>query len=168
MSFIEGGLRDRLLFESFHAMIKDALTEIGWFQSGRQHKPINFVTTAVDLDKEIPDNTLAVSTEDLDDEPAELGSTLTFDRVMAWVDFYAESDALGRHLQGDVRDILRGKMESIDRTDPSFMVVDMREPDPKPELFLVEIENVATVRDKRPGGQRHWYAVSCDLIEARP
>lgn len=168
MTVVEGGLRDRLVFESFHTMVKTALTDLGWFEPGRKHAPVVFRTTAVPEGEQIPANTVAVSSEDLDDSPGEIGSTLTEDRTVVWVDFYAESDALGRHLIGDVRDVLRGKMPSIGRTDPSFVVLDFTVVAPHPELFLVGIEDVAVERSHSPTAQRHWFAVTCSLVEDRP
>jgi hypothetical protein len=165
---VEGGLRDRFIFESFAAPLRAALDDLGWFDAGRKHKPVLFSTEAVGLSTPIPVNTIVVSTEDIDADPGELGSNLTEDRVIAWIDVYAEDDSIGRHLSGDIRDILRGKMPSISIEDPGFMVLDWEQPDPKPELFFVDVEDVMLDRSPNPTAQRHWFQVSCVLVEDRP
>jgi len=162
-----GGLRDRMVFESFARMLHAALTQLGWFEPDRAHAPINWRTAIVPEAEELPINTLAVSSEDSRSEEMELGSGLTEDRSIVVVDFYAQNDALGRHLAGDVRDILRGKIPVI-REDPSFVVYDWRN-EPPTELFVAEIEGV--MLDRAHGFdapfRRHWFSVLAELVEER-
>lgn len=162
-----GGLRDRMVFESFGWMLKDALTQLGWFEPGRSHAPINWRTSVVPEAEELPINTLAVSSEDSRHTDMEIGSGLSEDRSVIICDFYAQSDALGRHLAGDVRDILRGKMPPI-REDSSFMVYDWRDEPPSP-LFYADIEGV--MLDRAHGFdapfRRHWFSVLAQLVEER-
>ena len=167
---LEGGLLDRFLFDSFVHTIRSGLEQIGWFEPDRygQEHPINWRVEPVNLDQEIPHNTVVPSFEDLTEEDGEIGSTLTLQRRMAWVDIYAESFSLGLHLSGDIRAILGGKMPSIGRDDPSIMVVDWSEPEPRPELVLVDVLDIGEERSHTPTSQRNWFAVRCTLEEARP
>jgi hypothetical protein len=163
-----GGLRDRMVFESFARMLKDALTELGWFDPDRAHDPIIWRTSIVPESEELPRNTLAISTEDSSSEGIEIGSGLSEDRSVVVVDFYAQNDALGRHLAGDVRDVLRGKMPPV-REDSEFVVYDWREEPPVP-LFWADIEAVAL--DRAHGFdapfRRHWFSVMAEIVEERP
>jgi hypothetical protein len=171
MSVYEGGLLDRVVFDSFVRMVRESLDQLGWFDvaaSGRT--PLTLLTTPVEFHDEIPTNAAIIQFEDHYDDPGEIGSTLTFDRTMAWVDIYPESLALGRHLAGDVRDILRGKMPSIGRDDPSFEVLDLPGGvDPPPVLFLVDITDVEIHREPKPSTTpgRFWVSVSALLEEER-
>lgn len=172
MSTFEGGLLDRVVFDSFVHMIRDSLDQLGWFDVvDSERTPVTLITTPVSLHDEIQPNTVAIQFEDQFDEPAEIGSNLTFDNTMAWVEIYPESMAIGRHIAGDVRDILRGKMPSIDRTDPSFEVLDFPSGvDPPAVLFLADISKVEVHRDREPTttAGRFWFAVSAILEEERP
>lgn len=164
----QGGLRDRMVFESFAMMLKDSLDQLGWFDDDRAHSPIHWRTSIVPESEEVPINTLAMSSEDSTHIDMEIGSGLSEDRMFVLTDFYAENDALGRHLMGDVRDVLRGKMPDVDRTDPVFTVYDLRDDPPTP-LFVAEIEGVRL--DRAHGFdtpfRRHWFSVLCQLIEER-
>lgn len=162
-----GGLRDRMVFESFARMLYDALAQLGWFDPDRAHEPIVWRTSIVPESEELPKNTLAVSSEDASSEYIELGSNLSEDRFTIVVDFYAQNDALGRHVAGDVRDILRGKMPPV-RDDTEFVVYDWRVEPPTP-LFWADIEDVAL--DRAHGFdapfRRHWYSVMAAIVEER-
>lgn len=179
MSNIEGGLLDRLVFDSFVRMLRESLDALEWFDTGRWHDPFTLRTSPVPVKEEIPPNTIVVTFEDATDEPGEIGSTLSIDTTVVWIDIYPvgkkpdQSMSLGRHIAGDVRDILRGKMPSVNRTDPSFMVYDLTEAgvgdsDPD-ELFLVQIDNVEVLRDHNPPSSpgRFWFSVTADLVEER-
>lgn len=162
-----GGLRDRLVFESFSAMLYDSLDALDWFEPDRAHQPIHYRTSIVPECDEVPINTLAISSEDARHTEIEIGSGLTEDRFVIVCDFYAENDALGRHVSGDIRDILRGKMPPL-RTDPSFPVYDLRNQPPN-VLFYADIEGVMI--DRAHGFdapfRRHWFSVLAELIEER-
>lgn len=162
-----GGLRDRMVFESCASMIHAELDTLGWFDADRAHAPINWRTSIVPENEELPINTLAISSEDSRHYDMEIGSGLSEDRMIVIVDFYAESDALGRHLAGDVRDILRGKMPP-GRTDPSFTVYDYRDTPPT-ALFVAEVEGVMLDRSHGFDApfRRHWFSVLAELVEER-
>ncbi len=171
MATYVGGLRSRLISDSFYEMIRASLTALGWFDSGRQHSPIILVRGDVSWDNPTSINTLAVSNIDINADYMELGSNYMEERWSVYVDFYAESDSLGTHMAGDIRDILRGKMPSIGRSQPLFEVLDYTNvvnPGDSPAfLFNVEIEQVTLDRAhnaSRPW-QRHFFSVSAELID---
>lgn len=166
MTDIVGGLRVRLIKDSFFYMIEESLAVRGWFDPGRQHMPVNLVAKSQNWDEPVQYNTLAISVEDVQDDEQEMGSNLTEDRWQVYVDFFAEDDALGMDLTNDIRDILRGKMGSIGRGRPSFTVFDYRQATPN-RLFRCGIENVISDRARnfpRPW-QQHWYVVRCDVLD---
>ncbi len=161
MTTITGGLRNRLIERSLAAHIRAGLDTLGWFDSGRQHLPVNFVARQYDIDEEVPINTVAVLLDDIQEQDVEIGSNLAEHSIDAWVDVYAESDSLGKHLADDVRDMLGGRAAGY--TDPSFMVTDLDDV----EQFGVEVEQL---RRRRARGfpnpwQRHWYTVSAVLVD---
>jgi hypothetical protein len=170
-----GGLRARLIRDSFEKMLRDALDARGWFDTDRRHSPITLISGAYDWDEPIPLNTLSIAAEDLSSDEIELGSNAAEDRWTVWVDFYAESEPLGMDVAHDIRDILRGKMPAIDRIAPIFPVLDFtvdlveppEPPEPPPILFYCDIEDVVVDRARgftRPH-ERYWYAVRCDIVD---
>lgn len=166
MTIVAGGLRARLIHDSLYQMLLAALTDLDWFDSGRQHAAINFIARPVANDEEIPLNTVALVDEDQRAIDEELGSVLAEHRWTYYVDFYAEDDVIGKHLIYDVRDILSGRMPSIGRGDPSLEVLDYRQATPS-ELFTVEIEDVIVDRahDFPKPWQRHWYAARFSVVD---
>ena len=56
-------------------------------------------------------NTIAISDEEITTSDVELGSVLAEHRLLFYIDIYAESKAIGRHLSGDIKDILEGQNE---------------------------------------------------------
>lgn len=166
MSTVVGGLRARLIKDSFFYMLQSHLEELGWFDSGRQHMPVALIAEPRNWDEPIEFNTLVLSAEDVNDTEEEMGSNLTEDRWTYYVDFFAEDDAVGADLAGDVRDILRGKMPTIGASRAMLRVYDYRQATP-PVIAHVEIENVLLDRARnfpRPW-QQHWYSVRCDLVD---
>jgi hypothetical protein len=163
MTTIVGGLRARLIRESLFQMIEEALTDLGWFASTRPHLPLTFRSGQVDQNTQIALNTAALWDENTADEDAELGSNLTEERGVYYIDFYAESDPLGRHFISDVKDILRGKFTSIDRDDPSFDVYDYTQATP-PVITRCQIEEVETghAHGFSHPWMAHWY--SCQFV----
>lgn len=163
-----GGIRMRLISDSFYAMIRQALIDRHWFDAGRQHQPLELARGEVSWDNPIALNTLAVSDVDIADAEIEMGSNLTEDTWTMYVDFYAESDSLGIDVAGDVRDILRGKLPSIGRGQPMLAVYDWTlDPVPLEPIFYCDIQNVVLDRAhnaSRPQ-QYHWFSIRCDLID---
>lgn len=162
-----GGLRERMVFESLVRMVKQSLNDLGWFGSALGHSPILFTSEAIDIDKPIAPNTMVITSEDMTSSEAEIGSVATIDAATVWIDFYCEKESLGRHVMGDVRAILLGKMPHIGRADPSFPVFDWTQPVPTDhQIALVAIDNVELDRGRTPTAQRHWFAVSFTIEDS--
>lgn len=161
-----GGLRARLVAESTYQMISDALGDLGWFDSGRQHSPIHMRRVPVENDENIELNTLVVFSESMFSFDQELGSNLAEHRWIFWVDFYAENDAIGTHLIHDVKDICQGRFNSIGRTAPIVTIYDYTMATP-PEIFVCEIESVAVERmhDFPKPWQKHWYSLTFVVVD---
>lgn len=161
-----GGLRSRLIHESLHRLVRTILEDLGWFAAGRSHLAINVVPEAVDAHREVPLNTLAISAEDTSSEDLELGSLLSADTTTYWIDFYAENEAVGTHLMGDVREALRGKHATIGRTAPVLDVWDYNLATPV-VVFACSIDNV--VSDRGHGFtrafERYWFALRLDVVD---
>lgn len=148
-----GGMLDRLLTLSLWNMIEDTLDELGWRDTGRGLGPITIFRGSIDPYEPIESNTLAVSLEGIDDDPAELGSDATFDHYGITIDFFGATAATSKHVAGDVRDILRGKMPAAGRTAPRLDVLDYNLATPA-VLFTAEIERVRS--DPASGFTQEW------------
>jgi len=162
-----GGLRLRLIKESYFNMVKDALEDLGWFEEGRNHLPISVVPEQVDNSVEIKANIVGISTEDLDEEEAEIGSNLTKNSWEVYADILAEDEAIGIHLSGDIRDILSGKFASIGRTRPNLEVKDLT-PNNDETIFTCSLENIQLnrVRDWDTGSyNKYWWVVACIVVD---
>ena len=153
---LEGGKRDRMTLESVLRQIEADLTARGWFDSGRQHLPINVIDAYPgDQDQEVPLNTMAFSFGDSAQRMMELGSNAEFHVWPVYVDFYGQSDAVTRHILGDIYDFL-GKNPVLPVYD-----YDMATPTVDFHLQVVE-ESVAKSYPTRATNpwQKHWGIVS--------
>jgi hypothetical protein len=163
---IVGGLRSRLIFDSTFKTVKDGLTDLGWFDPARRHQPINLVDEPQDTDKEVALNTVAVSDENINSLYYELGSNLAEKPRFFYVDFFAESDGLGKHLIGDVADLLEGRFVSIGRSGPVVDIYDFRQ-NPPSHIFSCDVQNLRVDRAHgwtRPW-LRHWYSIQFQLVD---
>ena len=166
MTTYVGGIRLRLIKDSFYEMVNQALDDRGWFDSNRRHKPIEFLRDRVDPDDQIIPNKISLATDDMLSYEAELGSGLE-ENVWAFsLDIFAESDDLGLELAGEIRDILRGKIPSIGRSEPSFSVLDYTAASPS-HLFYCEIQEIefGKIRNTQKPYNRYWWTVVCDVID---
>jgi hypothetical protein len=164
---IAGGLRDRLIEMAVRRVITEGLQALGWFSEGRAHAPIHVVAEPVDTDREVPANTLAITPDPFSSELIEMGSELSEDRRFYYVDFFAENTGVGRHLIGDVRDLLRGKMPGAGRSRSNLPVWDPRTPDATTPAFVADIEGVI-VEEAREGTrahQRHWFMCRFEVVD---
>lgn len=163
---VAGGLRTRYIQYSFYRMLNDALADLGWFDSGRDHLPINPVASDIPADQEIPRNTLAVSWGDYAYTDIELGSTLAEHVHIGYVDFYAENDSVGSHMIHDVAAILAGRLTAIGRNGPTLQVYDYTLTTPA-LLFTCTLEDI--VVDKAQNfprdWQRHWWACRFSVVD---
>lgn len=172
-----GGWRDRLIWESCHRTLHAALEALGWFgQLGTPSKPIpsiEWATKRKEDDERIPENFLVLSAEDINGEEAETGSALSNDEIEMWLDFYPVDDALGRHVMGDVRALLLGKMPDVGFAGAGFAVVDLRPGSDtyEEELFWVDIEGVNSVHNAgNPATPelRTWRSVTWRNVDESP
>lgn len=161
-----GGLRQRLVADSVYQLIKVCLTELGWFTSGRPYSPITIRTTAVGNDEEIALNTLVINETETTDDEAEMGSNLGDVVTTFYVDFYAEKESLGKQLIHDVRDILKGRMPAIGRTNNNLPVFDWFMATPS-LLFVCDIDDVVVdqARDFPKPYQKNWWACRFDITD---
>lgn len=159
---LEGGLRDRMVFESVLEAIKADLIARGWFAAGRWHKPILIVDEFPDSEAEVALNTLAFSLGDTVSREFELGSKAELLTVPMYVDFFAESDGVGRHVVGDIH--------SYVQVAGQFPVFDYRQPTPPVEFIVQLVEG--TIERSKPSRavntwQKNWHVVSFVLHEER-
>ena len=173
---LEGGLRDRFLLESAHRWIRHGLTEKGWFSLDAGHAPVSLRGRALRAEEDIEPNLITVSKGPTDTNDAETGSNLGEAATELWVTIYAENEAIGIHLQGDVFAMLSGRLASIDFDTPGFQVYDWRgaaDPPTYPpstdELFWVELEDVVNDREHDPtsGQERLTFYVIAQMLEFR-
>lgn len=167
MPDLVGGYRYRMIRDSLYNCLKDSLADLGWFDDGRPHGPIHFPGRQYHNDEEIPVNTLVLADEDMYEIPVELGSNMVETAWQFYVDFYAESDSLGRIMAHDVRDILAGRMPAIGRTYPHVQVYDYGVATPNP-VFFVDIDGIVVDRGRSMPKPwlKHWYTVGFEVIDA--
>jgi hypothetical protein len=163
---IVGGIRSRLIFDSLYNTINNGLTALGWFESGRRYAPVTFLAEEQETSTEIPLNTLALSDENVSSMDIELGSVLADMTRYYYVDFFAESDVLGKQLIGDVRDLLEGRMPDLGPPGPVINVYDYRQATP-PIVFACQVLNVRVDRAHSwtQPWLRHWYSCQLTLID---
>ena len=160
-----GGIRLSCIRDSFHRMVEDSLDQIGWLTPNPgTRSDVEIVAEQLDTLKEIVPNKIAISSEDIVDEEFELGSNLTEDSWEIFIDIFAENESIGLALAGDVRDILRGKMSSIGRTDTNFEVYDYQDDS---VMFECQIRNVEIirVRDWDRSYNKFWWVVACQIVD---
>jgi hypothetical protein len=159
---LTGGLRDRMLLQSFFDAIQAELTTRGWFDAGRQHGPIVMIDEYPG-DNEPPQiNTIAISMGDGVTRRAELGSLADTRLTFMYADFYAESDALCRHVVGDIATFLS-----------KFPVVPVKDfaaiGDPIDFHAYVDDDTVDITRPSTATNawQKHWGIVSWQVEDDR-
>jgi hypothetical protein len=156
-----GGKRDRLIHESIIQNLTAHLTSLGWFAGGRYHAPVTIVDEFPDDNAEVADNTLAVSLGDGGGADLELGNNDEIHELTIFCDFFAENDAVGRHLRGDIYEYFRANDQQpvydySDIGDPQFATVEI----------LDDIEKRKPERAVNVW-QKHWYVVSFTLVDER-
>jgi len=164
---IVGGLRSRLIYDSIRIEIERALGQIGWFDAGRQHLPINFVALPIDDSQEIPLSTLVlVGGNAVDPEPLELGTDYAEHKRVYYLDFYAENQSVGEHLIFDCKGILEGRMPSISRGSPTIQIYDYTQATP-PVMATVEIDNVEVDKGHvfNYPYQKYWYSCMFEVTD---
>lgn len=149
----DGGVRDRLIGQSLYELVLSTLTQRGWLTPNANRRDIVPTPTPIDAWREVQLNTLAVFLDSIDGEEAELGSNASNDSHLGVIDFFAESEAVGVQLIGDLRASLEGRLPVIGRTAAILPVYDWRDATP-PLLFYCDIEDVK--RDRSPESRDPW------------
>jgi hypothetical protein len=170
---VRGGLRSRLITDSARLTIIAGLDALGWFDGTvydtppgpRRHRPLRYITRPLDWHEPITPNALAISAEDIYDEPHGLGGEVE-DTIEMWADVLAENDALGWQLAGDIRDLLLGKYPGLGRVAPILDVYDLRHATPVAftQVAIEELQIDRAESDAR-GWQAHWFMVRISLLD---
>lgn len=158
------GMRDRLLKDSFFALVQQGLGTLGWFDAGRQHRPVNLVDKPAHWDVPVAPNTVAVDFTGSTVEAWEVGSFLTSDLHIGYVEIYAENDSLGTHIANDMRDWLRGRLHP--KPGVNFPIFDYRQGSTPPVIGHMDIDGVSAVRNvvvSEEVWMRHWFRVRCEI-----
>ena len=165
-----GGRRARLIKNSVYTLIQEGMDELGWFDTGRQHKPVKLIPERKEWNDEILPNLVTVTEEDIDEHSMELGSNLTEFWWEMMVDVYAENSAVGLDLATDIRDLLSGRFTTVSSVGPNIDVYDLANLGATPvPLFTVEIENVSMGRVRRDAPkpyQKYWWVVFFRVVDA--
>jgi hypothetical protein len=162
---IAGGLRDRLLKDSFYAIVEQALNTLGWLDPGRVHHPINIIQKPATWDAPVAANTVTVDFASTETIEWEVGSRLTSDLHVGYVEVYAEDDSLGIHLSNDIRDWLRGRLQATP-VGVTFPIFDYREGSTPPIIGYMDIDAVSALRNVTVNQSlwlRHWFRVRCEI-----
>lgn len=159
-----GGLRARLIKDNFVNYITDGLQELGWLDSGRQHREVRIISTEIDDDQELNPNIVSIVEEDVFSLPSEMGSNLSEHRWTYFIDIYAESHAVGLHLSTDIRDLLQGRFSSIGIDSEYFVVYDLTQATPS-ELFSCEITNINLDRSRiyTRKHEKYWWVIGLNI-----
>lgn len=165
-TYYVGGLRARLIRESLYRMVYSSLAQLGWFDAGRKHSPVSFISEPVRDIQQIAVNTACLADFDLTEEDAEMGSQLAISTWRFFIDFFGEDDAVALHFSRDVKDILGGRMAHIGRTGSTFPVYDYLQATP-PVVFYCDIEKI---QEDRPATfaqpfDKFWYSIRFDVID---
>ena len=147
-------------------MVHSSLSELGWVNGGLSTSDVTLLSDQVDPRTEIKPNKVSISAEELSSDEIEMGSNLEQYNWDVYLDIFAEDESVGVHLTGDIYDILRGKMESIGRTGPSFKVYDLRIED-EPYLFTCQLENIeeSRVREWDAPFNKYWWVIAVTIVD---
>lgn len=158
---MKGGLRARMIADSYRVMIAAALNDLHWFDTGRRNAPLTFAKRPDDWQQSIAPNTITVNPEEWVTGEAGLGNE-PFDRIRMYIDFYAENESLGMHVAHDLRDVILGLRPDLGRTGPELTIFDTRT---SPPTMFTRADLVDVRVDRATGfpqpWQRHWFVISC-------
>ena len=146
MTDLVGGFRNRLIIDSVQYCLENALTELGWFDSGRAHRPLRFLHEPTPWNEATEPNAIGVAMWPSFEQETELGSNLHTDFHLVKVETWAESTSLADHLTGDLVEIIRGRLGG--RTRPSISVLDFSLATPAPVFNLdVDTDSIEVIRN---------------------
>lgn len=161
------GIRDRLLKDSFKAVVNDALNTLGWMDPGRSHNPITVIDKPNHWDVPVKANTVAVDFIRSEIWEWEVGSPLTQEVHVAYAEIYAQNDSLGMHLSNDLRDWLRGRLQATP-VGITFPIYDYRQGATPPVIGHMTIGAVSALRNVTVSEEiwmRHWFRVRCEILD---
>lgn len=168
---IRGGLRSRLIIDSVRFAVVSTLQHAGWFDptiydtppGNRRHEPFRYIPRPVDWAEDIRPNAIAISPEDIADEPFGFGGEVQ-DTNEIYIDVFAQDDSLGWQVAFDIRDSLLGKTDRA--AGPQVDVYDFRQPTPAPfttvDIDLVEVDRS---QGEARAWQRHWFMLHLVLLD---
>lgn len=162
------GHRARLVKDNLFNFVESGLTDLGWFDAGRQHSPLRMLADAEPWDEEIRPNLVAISTEGVTDNDLELGSMLAEHHWAYFIDLIAETESLGLHLATDVRDMLQGRITTLTLVGPYVPVYDLSVQSATPNLITtVEISDVSMDKGRIYTKQqkKSWWQVGFTVID---
>ncbi len=164
------GFRARLVRDNMHNFVDQGLSDLGWFDSGRQHQSVRLYVEAAPWDEEIKPNAVMVSTEGVREGELELGSNLSEQSWEYYVDVIAESEALGLHLTTDIRDLLAGHItQNVTFTGPMVPVYDLSQGGATPDLmFMVDVVDIGMDKGRmyNTPTKKHWWQVSFTVMDS--
>lgn len=165
MAFV-GGTRDRAVHQSVYNFLKNHLTTLDWFDSGRAHQPINFIAGRPKQASEatVPVNTVALVDEEVAVSDFEMGTDGTQNKYKFTLEMYAESDSVGRALMGDVRKLLAGQYPGLSL----YPIIDLMDYSQTPAVY-VDYMDVCDIVWSHPTSkdlyQRFWFQVSWTVTD---
>lgn len=162
MSTITGGLRMRLMLDSFALALETTLTAHGWLDTNRQHLPVTLVTNMTPNNEPVAPNTVAIVATAVRSEEFEVGSDLVRDASYVTIQFNAEDDAVGVHLTNDLRDALRGRIPG-GTPGGQLAILDLRMATPTTFAFaqIREVSVLRSVATVTSNWERHLFTVAC-------
>lgn len=169
MGTVAGGLRARMIKENIYNLVNDGLEDLGWFDSGRDHKSVVCRSNSFGNDEVLEPNIVVVTADDSSDRYMELGSLLTEESWLYYVDVYAENEAVGLHLAGDVKGILAGRFPtSVSRIGPDVDIYDVRVDAATPHvLFSVELDGIDLNRGRSYTSaiEEFWWSIDFVVLD---
>jgi len=149
-----GGLRDRLIYDSLWYCFNASLGGLGWFDATiydtpvgtRQNRPVTLQAQQIDWTEEISPNTIAFAPDNETDQDWELGTSLSQQTWRFYCTIIAESEPISVQLAGDVRDILRGRLSTIERDGGPYVNLYNWSAATPYRIGYLEIQNVSILR----------------------
>lgn len=170
---LTGGLRDRMILENVLRQVMAQLATSGWnlihpdgtlinSDPDAAYERIRIVDEYPDTEVEVPVNTLAFSAGDSTQDMLELGTNNETHYSPIYIDFFASSDALMRHVMGDIYAWLNAN--------PVIAIWDYSLATPDVDFYaFLEEESVSKDRPARAvnSWQKHWLMLSFILRDDR-
>jgi len=158
-----GGLRARLIKDNLFNLIEDSLTTVGWFAAGRQHDAVTVVPEPLDNLIEITPNKVGIEFKTVSEVNVEIGSNMSDNTWLVFVDVMGESYDIGLHLATDVKDILTGHFNSIGRVTPTLIVLDLTLATPV-SFTTCHISELEMEKDEsNQEHKKYWWTIAFNL-----